>query len=519
MKFSSYALCSAAALATSHVASAQNMGFGGQIMNQEDFNKFDAMSELERLVALTKNQWPECLHGDANECENLIKAELDSMDLSFPVQTVIIYTRNKNSPTAHAWVVPIDDNGMCIGKHKDGRIFYEYEWCVDEEEPLTDAAAIKESKKLIKPSKWAKIACERKKDLECDYDEPNEPGTGGNSNGNSGDGTGTETDTAPSDDGSGGGDNGDDSDTETDTAPSDDGSGGGDSGDDSDSNADSVTTVTEVSEPSDDGSGGGNNNNNNGINGDGNPNSSNGINNGNGGSGENNGSQGTGNSNSNAGGNNGGGNSGGGNNNNNNGINGDGNPNSSIEINNGNGGSGENNGSQGTGNSNSNAGGNNGNGDGNSNKDKRRLLSQIEYVSGLKEWRQNILDDVGVGGDFEPVCSTYDGIQKILEVRANGPIVNKGCQRLPAINCLGLSGIDTCKMIKEMVPYPNKKGKNMECFLQYLPNSPKRGEIQRDLAGAGHNTKDKVVIYAVYETNRVIATPQMNGPNSEIGSV
>mmetsp|Transcript_1901 Transcript_1901/g.4028 ORF Transcript_1901/g.4028 Transcript_1901/m.4028 type:complete len:443 (+) Transcript_1901:121-1449(+) len=442
MKFSSYALCSAAALATSHVASAQNMGFGGQIMNQEDFNKFDAMSELERLVALTKNQWPECLHGDANECENLIKAELDSMDLSFPVQTVIIYTRNKNSPTAHAWVVPIDDNGMCIGKHKDGRIFYEYEWCVDEEEPLTDAAAIKESKKLIKPSKWAKIACERKKDLECDYDEPNEPGTGGNSNGNSGDGTDTETDTAPSDDGSGGGDNGDDSDNGTDT----------------------VTTVTEVSEPSDDGSGGGNNNNNNGING-------------------------------------------------------DGNPNSSIEINNGNGGSGENNGSQGTGNSNSNAGGNNGNGKGNSNKDKRRLLSQIEYVSGLKEWRQNILDDVGVGGDFEPVCSTYDGIQKILEVRANGPIVNKGCQRLPAINCLGLSGIDTCKMIKEMVPYPNKKGKNMECFLQYLPNSPKRGEIQRDLAGAGHNTKDKVIIYAVYETNRVIATPQMNGPNSEIGSV
>mmetsp|Transcript_20337 Transcript_20337/g.40316 ORF Transcript_20337/g.40316 Transcript_20337/m.40316 type:complete len:111 (-) Transcript_20337:310-642(-) len=83
----------------------------------------------------------------------------------------------------------------------------------------------------------------------------------------------------------------------------------------------------------------------------------------------------------------------------------------------------------------------------------------------------------------------------------------------------GLSGIDTCKMIKEMVPYPNKKGKNMECFLQYLPNSPKRGEIQRDLAGAGHNTKDKVIIYAVYETNRVIATPQMNGPNSEIGSV
>jgi len=360
MKFSSYALCSAAALATSHVASAQNMGFGGQIMNQEDFNKFDAMSELERLVALTKNQWPECIHGDANECENLIKAELDSMDLSFPVQTVIIYTRNKNSPTAHAWVVPIDDNGMCIGKHKDGRIFYEYEWCVDEEEPLTDAAAIKESKKLIKPSKWAKIACERKKDLECDYDEPNEPGTGGNSNGNSGDGTDTETDTAPSDDGSGGGDNGDDSDNDTDT----------------------VTTVTEVSEPSDDGSGGGNNNNNNGING-------------------------------------------------------DGNPNSSIEINNGNGGSGENNGSQGTGNSNSNAGGNNGNGKGNSNKDKRRLLSQIEYVSGLKEWRQNILDDVGVGGDFEPVCSTYDGIQKILEVRANGPIVNKGCQRLPAINCLG----------------------------------------------------------------------------------
>jgi len=415
MKFSSYALCSAAALATSHVASAQNMGFGGQIMNQEDFNKFDAMSELERLVALTKNQWPECIHGDANECENLIKAELDSMDLSFPVQTVIIYTRNKNSPTAHAWVVPIDDNGMCIGKHKDGRIFYEYEWCVDEEEPLTDAAAIKESKKLIKPSKWAKIACERKKDLECDYDEPNEPGTGGNSNGNSGDGTDTETDTAPSDDGSGGGDNGDDSDNDTDT----------------------VTTVTEVSEPSDDGSGGGNNNNNNGINGDGNPNSSIEINNGNGGSGENNGSQGTGNSNSNAGGNNGGGNSGGGNNNNNNGINGDGNPNSSIEINNGNGGSGENNGSQGTGNSNSNAGGNNGNGKGNSNKDKRRLLSQIEYVSGLKEWRQNILDDVGVGGDFEPVCSTYDGIQKILEVRANGPIVNKGCQRLPAINCLG----------------------------------------------------------------------------------
>ncbi len=74
-------------------------------------------------------------------------------------------------------------------------------------------------------------------------------------------------------------------------------------------------------------------------------------------------------------------------------------------------------------------------------------------------------------------------------------------------------------MIKEMVPYPNNKGKNMECFLQYLPNSPKRGEIQRDLVDAGHNTKDKVIIYAVYETNKVIATPQMNGPNAAIGSV
>lgn len=73
-------------------------------------------------------------------------------------------------------------------------------------------------------------------------------------------------------------------------------------------------------------------------------------------------------------------------------------------------------------------------------------------------------------------------------------------------------------MIKEMVPYPNKNGKNMECYLQYLPDSPKKAEIERDLIEINQPPRNKVVIYAKLETNRVISIPRMTGPDARIGA-
>ncbi len=78
--------------------------------------------------------------------------------------------------------------------------------------------------------------------------------------------------------------------------------------------------------------------------------------------------------------------------------------------------------------------------------------------------------------------------------------------------------MDACKLIKELVPYPNVDGKNMECFLQYQPDSPKKKEIERDLVSIKQPPKTKVVIYAKKETNKVISVPKMTGPNAKIGA-
>ncbi|KAL7469930.1 hypothetical protein ACHAXS_010172 [Conticribra weissflogii] len=291
------------------MTSAQKMGFGGAVMNVEDFEKFDAMSDMDRIMELTKNAWPECTKGrlsNAYRCEDKINRDLAEMNLSFPVETVILWTRHSRHPTAHALVIPIDDDGMCIGKHGDGRLFYEFHWCVDDLTPVTDKDAIDRSRKLLQPSTWSKMTCAGKQ-VQCDVDD-----------------------------------------------------------------------------------------------------------------------------------------------------------------------------------------------------------------NDLRDARDHVLDEMG--GDFDIACSTQDGINKYRAAKAAGPVVKAGCNELPAFNCTGLSGVDTCKMIHEMVPYPNRAGKRMECFLQYRPGSPKHEEIQRELIGRGYPVKNKVIIYAKYSSKKVLSTPVMTGPNSSIGS-
>mmetsp|Transcript_21553 Transcript_21553/g.43719 ORF Transcript_21553/g.43719 Transcript_21553/m.43719 type:complete len:315 (-) Transcript_21553:611-1555(-) len=301
-----------AAFSLAPTAYAQNMGFAGSIMNQGEFEKFEGMNAVDRIMEVTKLMWDECLKGqykDANACEDLIDQELAAMNLSFPVDTVIIYTRTPESPTSNAWVIPMDENSMCVGKYGDGRLFYEFDWCVEEEKSMSSEDSIEKSRELIKPSKWTKMIAANK-NVEC------------------------------------------------------------------------------------------------------------------------------------------------------------------IDV----------------------------DGDGD-----------------LDAWHNKAMKVMG--GDFEIACSEIDAYeQKVKKAKEEGSIVHKGCQKLPEINCLGLSGVDACRMIKEMVPYPNKNGKNMECFLQYLPESPKKKEIERDLVSIKQPPKTKVVIYAKKETNKVISVPRMTGPNAKIGA-
>mmetsp|Transcript_26957 Transcript_26957/g.56602 ORF Transcript_26957/g.56602 Transcript_26957/m.56602 type:complete len:316 (+) Transcript_26957:128-1075(+) len=302
-----------AAFSLAPTAYSLKQGFAGNVLaDHNEFKQFEGMNAVDRMMAVTKLAWNECMSGeynDANACENLIDQELAAMNLSFPVDTVIIYTRTPESPTSNAWVIPMDENSMCVGKYGDGRLFYEFDWCVEEEKSMSSEDSIEKSRELIKPSKWTKMIAANK-NVEC------------------------------------------------------------------------------------------------------------------------------------------------------------------IDV----------------------------DGDGD-----------------LDAWHNKAMKVMG--GDFEIACSEIDAYeQKVKKAKEEGSIVHKGCQKLPEINCLGLSGVDACRMIKEMVPYPNKNGKNMECFLQYLPDSPKKAEIERDLIKINEPPRNKVVIYAKLETNRVISIPRMTGPDARIGA-
>ncbi len=155
--------------------SADKMGFAGHVMDKDSFKDFEDLTDMERVMEVTKLAWPECLErselNSAKACEALIDKELAAMNLSFDVYTIILYTRTFDCPTAHAWVIPIDDDGMCVGKYRDGRLFYEYEWCVEDEVVLKDPKAIKESQKLIKPSLWTELIASDSKISCIDVDQ------------------------------------------------------------------------------------------------------------------------------------------------------------------------------------------------------------------------------------------------------------------------------------------------------------------------------------------------------------
>mmetsp|Transcript_415 Transcript_415/g.844 ORF Transcript_415/g.844 Transcript_415/m.844 type:complete len:311 (-) Transcript_415:163-1095(-) len=308
MKFSAISFATALLAST---ATAEKMGFAGSVMDKAAFDNFEGMTDMQRVMEVTKLAWPECLKGELNNakaCEAMIDKELAAMDLSFDVYTIILYTRTFDCPTAHAWVIPIDDDGMCVGKYRDGRLFYEYEWCVEDEVVMTDPEAIKKSQDLIQPSTWTKkIASNR--NIDC---------------------------------------------------------------------------------------------------------------------------------------------------------------------------------------------------------------VDVDQDGDLDAWHKKALKMMG--GDFEVACSDYETyLEKKAEIESVGPIVHTGCQRLPEFNCKGLSGVDTCKLIKQMVPYPNTDGKNIECFLQFLPDSAMQDQMTRDLIEIGEEPKTRVIILAKKETEQVIATPLMKGPGAVLG--
>jgi len=282
-------------------------------MDKASFNEFEGMNDMQRVMEVTKLAWPECLKGELNnakKCEAMIDKELAAMNLSFDVYTIILYTRTYDCPTSHAWVIPIDDDGMCLGKYRDGRLFYEYEWCVKEEKPLTDEKKIAKSQELIQPSKWTKMIAANK-NVEC------------------------------------------------------------------------------------------------------------------------------------------------------------------VDI----------------------------DGDGD-----------------LDAWHNKAMKLMG--GDFQVACSDYETyLQRKAEIENSEPVVTVGCNRLPEFNCKGLSGVDACKLIKQMVPYPNVDGKNIECFLQFLPDSSMHDQMNRDLTEIGEDPKTRVIILAKKETDQVIATPLMKGPGAKLGKV
>lgn len=352
MKLSSNALSAVVTLSVASLASAENFGFAGQVYDQKQFQQFESMSVGDRILDVTKNAWPECMDGALNNAENCkthIDTDLAGMNLDIPIETVIVYSRTPESPTAHAMVIPLDGDSMCVGKHGDGMLYYDFDWCVTKKEKEVDEVKLAESRKLIQPSKWTKMIAANK-NVDC------------------------------------------------------------------------------------------------------------------------------------------------------------------IDI----------------------------DGDGD-----------------MEVWHSKAYKTMG--GNFEVACSSEEGVTKMKEAKSNGAIVDVGCNKIPPINCsgeyryctcdvifvsvminkydffsmlhhslhllcvypkiTGMSGVDACKMIKEdLIPYPNKDGKNMECWLSYLPNSPKLAEMEAELIAIDEPPVTKVVIYAQYETKKVSAPPLMAGPRSVIGS-
>ena len=80
-----------------------------------------------------------------------------------------------------------------------------------------------------------------------------------------------------------------------------------------------------------------------------------------------------------------------------------------------------------------------------------------------------------------------------------------------------MSGVDACYMIKEhLVPYADENtGKNIECWLTYMKDSPKHGQIIKDLVDNRIQTESKVRIYANWESKQVYDVPKIWGPLSE----
>jgi len=347
MKFPTLAI--AVALFVAPVVDAQKQGFAGTIAkDHNDFKKFESMSEADRMMEVTKIAWPECMTGalnDAQACEKHINEELAAMNLSSPVEALVIYTRTPESPTSNAWVIPLGDDGLCEGKYGDGRIWYDFEWCVDDtSSPLKDSYLIKKSKKLLPASKWSIWKMEENaKSNFCSYDSSNPYNNGGYYRRRLAEEDWTER-------------------------------------------------KLQFRDPPDD--------------------------------------------------------------------------------------------------------------------FKRWLLSDID------QWRLEA--DKHVGGDFETRCSGYGEIDKMVKQVWENFSPDEGCQRLPELNCFGLSAIDTCKMIKEIVRYPNDKKQNIECFAQYQPSSPKHQQIIEDLISIGQSPKTKVVIIANATTKKVLSEPIMKGPLAQV---
>jgi len=157
----------------SSVISDTNYGFAGEIFsNEADFEAFDHMSVGDRIILVNKNKWPECMIdsklNNATECKAHIDVELEAMQLEVPIESVIIWTRTKDSPTSNAIVIPIDENNMCVGRSGNGYISYDWEWCSQGRDVLSDPDDIAASRKLLKPSKWTTEVAGTKQ-LQCYY--------------------------------------------------------------------------------------------------------------------------------------------------------------------------------------------------------------------------------------------------------------------------------------------------------------------------------------------------------------
>lgn len=97
--------------------SGTNYGFAGEIFsNKTEFEEFDQMSVGDRVMLVNKKAWPECAIdaklNDVHECKAHIDSQLESMQLEVPIQSVIIWSRTKDSPTSNAIVIPIDGEEM-----------------------------------------------------------------------------------------------------------------------------------------------------------------------------------------------------------------------------------------------------------------------------------------------------------------------------------------------------------------------------------------------------------------------